>query len=576
MPSIDLLPNSNTVVLECSPREVEMAASIPGLRFKPKLSRWEGDVAWSVCLAARGVFGTRLTIGPALEAWAWRKYEENQRLLAARMGAEPLDHPRLYDYQRTDAGWMSALSWALNTNEMGTGKTPTTIAALNAKHDAAYGGSDGDHPIPDPILVISSNSMKYGWEAEFGEWWPSVRCAVLGGSAAKRRKMFDEDWDVLIVNWELLRKHTRLAPYPSVTLTDEERTDKELNAVSWWAVVADEVHRAIDPRAKQTRAWWQLAHGATVRYGLTATPISQNCGDFWSVLHGLAPQEFPVKSKFIDRYTVSGLNLWGGLDIFGLNPATEAELFQVIDPHMCRRTLSECRPSIPEFVPIIREVEMDPKQAKAYELMKKEMVAAVDGGVIATANPLTKHLRLRQFAAATATVTEDGDVLLSTPSCKVDGLLDVLDEAPGEAAVVFAESKQLIDLCDAALKKRKITYMRITGDEDAEARQEGIRAFQAGEVQVALCTYAAGSESITLTRANRVIRLQLSESLIKNKQAPGRVRRATQQASELFLIDIVTRGTVDTDVEEAGAAKAGYLEEIVRDKERVCDARLCD
>lgn len=565
MPTIDLLPNSNVVALECSPREVEMAASIPGLRFKPKAGRWEGDVAWSVCLAARGVFGSRLTIGPALEAWAWRKYEENQRLLAAKQGAAPLDHDRLYDYQRTDAGWLSQLSWGLLTHEMGVGKTPITISALRAKHEAVDVGGDFR---PPPILVACNNSMKFGWEAEFAAWWPGMRVAVLGGSAAKRRKTFEQDWDVLVVNWELLRKHTRLAPYPSVTLSDDERTDKELNSFQWWAVVADEVHRAIDPRAKQTRAWWQLAHGASVRYGLTATPISQNAGDMWGVLHGLAPQEFPVKSKYIDRYTVSGLNLWGGLDVFGLNPATEAELFQVIDPHMCRRTLSECRPSIPEFVSIVREVEMDPKQAKAYDSMKKEMMAAVDGGVVATANPLTQHLRLRQFAAATATVTEGGDVLLSMPSCKVDGLLDVLDEAPGEPAVVFAESKQLIDLCDVALKKRKITYMRITGDEDAETRQEGIRAFQAGEAQVALCTYAAGSESITLTRANRLIRLQLSESLVKNKQAPGRVRRATQQAQELFLVDIVARDTIEADVEKAGAAKAGYLEEIVRDKER--------
>ncbi len=126
--------------------------------------------------------------------------------------------------------------------------------------------------------------------------------------------------------------------------------------------------------------------------------------------------------------------------------------------------------------PQVREVEMETKQRKAYDLLKKELtLPSEDGGEpLLVKNPLELATRLVQAAAGVPMLEEhnleDGTtvvkvVALGLPSAKWSAMLDILADTKGEPIVVFAESRLLIDLIAGQLEKTKVSYVRITGAE---------------------------------------------------------------------------------------------------------------
>lgn len=442
--------------------------------------------------------------------------------------------------------------------DMGAGKSPATVRAVRALAETGQS--------PYPVLVVATNSMLYKWVEEWKAWGGTGPAfAIATGTAAQRTKAITSGADVVVIAWDNLRRHSRLAPYGSISLTDAERKPGALNAAGFRTIIADEAHRAVDPRAKQTRAWWRLSHDAEFSFALTGTPLVNNAEDTWTIMHGLRPEEFPAKTKFIDRYVVAAINNWGSLEVFGLNPKNQEELFSFLDPYFLRRTLAEVRPEITQPIHDIRYVDMDAKQGKAYCQMAQHMLAELDGGIVVADNPLVQTGRLEMFAAGTGALDPEGGVTLTLPSCKVAALLDILDEQPGAPVVVFARHRSLIDLCQEALRRKGTTCMRITGAETSQERAANVAAFQAGEAQVALCTYDAGAESITLTRAARLVMLQRHRSNVKTQQAIGRIVRIGQTADEVVVTDVRARGSIEDAVAAGVEVKAEYLQEILRD-----------
>lgn len=561
MPRAELV--NGRIALETEYRDRDLVRAVPGAKFDAAARSWSAPLSWGTCKALRGIFGERLELGSELEKWAWNELETRVGpALAAREAALSPENdtdgdPRLYPYQRTGVAFLAVAGSAILADEMGTGKTAQTIATLERL--GAY-----------PALIVAPNSVKRSWLREFDKWAPHRDVRVVSGSAAKRRKALEPGADVYVIHWDVLRHHSRLAPYGNIRLTDEEKTPKELNR-AWRAVVADEAHRGKDPKSKQTRALWAASADADHRFALTGTPIANHPGDFWSLLRFVAPDEWPSKSRFIDRYCLTTWNPHGGIDIVGIRPELRDEFYSVVDPRFLRRPKDLVLSWLPPKVRITRTVEMVPKQRKAYHEMRKGMLAEVDSGVVMGLDPLTKLARLQQFANAYAEVDEDGKVTLSEPSGKLDSFMEFLaDVGTDEPVVAYAASKQLINLAAARLEKAGIAYGRVTGDESEDVRDFHVRNFQAGQTRVLLCTLAAASEGITLTRARYLCFLQRSWSLVENRQAEDRIHRpGAEQHERVFIIDFITEETVEENLLGALEAKDGRLEEIARDKETI-------
>jgi SNF2 family DNA or RNA helicase len=527
-----------------------------------------------------------LTVGPALTEWATNELNTRINPSNAFRELESADGDEdLFPHQRAGVQFLKTARRALLADEPGLGKTAQAIRALKAIQDS------GEEVFP--ILIVCPNTLKKNWAREFARWWPGVKTQVIKGTSTQRKKQFESGADIYIINWESLRSHSRLSGYGSIALVHckpcgglneavtETRCEvhpRELNNIDFKAVVADEIHRSKDPKSKQSRALWSATGNAQIRFALTGTPIANNVVDLWSILHWLSPQDWPSKTKWIDRMIDIMLNAFGGMMVIGVKPMMQDEFYKSVNPVMRRMLKKVVLPHLPPIVNERRDIEMSPKQKKAYEQMRDTMIAELESGDALTApSILTQTTRLLQFASSYADMTVDettGEIktVLTEPSCKVDSLMDDISNGDfgDDSVAVCAVSRQLIEILSAAMTKAKIPHGLITGAQTEDERQKAVDDFQEGRIKWILFTAQAGGVGITLTTARRLVMLQRPWSLVDHKQALDRVHRIGSEIHDSILImDYVTEGTIEERVLQVLETKSDNFEQIVRDKDQL-------
>jgi SNF2 family DNA or RNA helicase len=566
----------------------ELCKSIPGASWSAKEQIWRIPTSWAGCLALRSTFKTELELGPKLKAWAAQEKTKRVDPSNALRELEVSDagDEDLFPHQRAGVDFLATARRALLADEPGLGKTAQAIRSLKRLHDT---GED-----VFPALIVCPNTLKNNWKREFEKWWPGVDVQVIKGSSAQRKAQFEHEANIYIINWESLRSHSRLSSYGSIALArciscgghDSGVTParcevhpRELNAIDFKAVVADEMHRSKDPKSKQSRALWAATGDADIRFAMTGTPIANNVLDLWAILHWISPEEWPSKTKWIDRMVDTMINAFGGMMVIGVKPHMSEEFYAAINPRMRRMLKQRVLPWLPEVITDRRDVEMGAKQAKAYKQMREHMIAEIEGGeAVVAPNPLTQTLRLLQFASSYSEISVDDSgaekILLSDPSCKVDALMDDIKSGDfgDDSVAVCAVSRQLIELLSARLTKEDIPHGLITGAQDGDQRQQAIDDFQSGKTKWILFTAQAGGVGVTLTTARRLVMLQRPWSLVDYKQALDRVHRIGSEIHDSVIItDYVTEGTIEERVIQALDTKADNFEQIVRDKAKLLE-----
>lgn len=577
--------------------EKDLIKQVPGSRYRDSV--WRMPLSWGSCQALRGIFGERLQVGPQLATWAndeyARRVEPVLNIRTATAYTVRQDNT-LFAFQDVDRDFVILGEQTLLGNEMGTGKTRAVTAAVARLRVLGHD--------PYPVCCVVPNSTKRDpWEDTWRLLQPQAHPVVIGGTATDRRKRFehaeqliaDGEDVIIIIHWDAVLIHSRLAPYGNIRLarcTEHGGQDpdlktsrcevhpKELNRLGFRTVIVDEAHCMKGAQAKRTRAVWSVQHGPTVRWrcSMTGTPIANDLSDLWPIMHGLAPQDYPTKTEYIDRYALLGWDYTGGINVIGVNPTNRDEFFRIFDARFRRMPKDLVLRFLPPKLRQRRYAEMSTKQAKAYRDVAKEMVTQLDDGrlVLAT-NNLTKQLRLLQFSSSYAEVDEAGKVRLSEPSPKLDVMMEIAAELGSKPFVVCAESRQLIELAAARLERGKIPFSLIVGGMTDDQRYAALRDFQEGRVRAMLFTLKAGGIGLTMTAADTIIFLQRSWSMLDNKQSEDRVHRIGAERHEsIHIIDVVAPGTIEEDQITRLYEKFERLQEIVRDRETLRAAGLLD
>lgn len=546
----------------------ERIKGLPGSGWNAADKVWTLPLTWAACVQLRGEFGNDLVIGTELRLWAkqerFNRVDPAVDLRGLFAPSTPLSMlEKLYPFQQAGVEFMAVAGSVLLADDMGTGKTIQLLSVLRMK----FSGQK-------PALIVCPNTIKGNWAKEAKTWYPECTPYVVAGTAVARRKILDKaaaDASALvIINIESVRLHSRTMGFGSISLTrceacgghDEKITeakcethDKELNKIPFAAVVVDEAHRIKDGKAKQTRAIWGLTHGDpdkrrnVIRYAATGTAVANSAEDSWAVMHFVSPDEYPTKSKYVERYCKTEFNEWGGFQVGGFKPEMKSELEKFLDPRMRRMNKSDVLSQLPEKVFLTRYVEMGKEQAKAYEQMADGMVTRLPDGTMMTASSnLAVNTRLIQFSSALMQGDEDAGFTMCEPSPKLDVMDELLEEMNGKPLVVAAVHKQLIDLAEARLQKAGISYGKITGDVPQWQRDAYVQQFQDGKLRVMLLTMQAGGVGITLTRADTMLRLQCSWSMVDNKQTVDRIHRIGSEIHQkVNIIDVITAGTIEED-----------------------------
>ena len=464
-----------------------------------------------------------------------------------------------------------------------------------------------------PAVVICPNSVKRHWRREAARWLPEATPYVIEGTAVQRRKVLKsalgDPTALVIMNIEAVRLFSRLAPYGSIRLKrcrecdprhgDENLTParcdvhhKALNDFTFQTFILDEAHRIKDPKALQTRAIWHVAHSKGVRYrwALTGTPIANHPGDLWSIMHTVAPDDFPVRGKFVDRFCLISWNAFGGTDIVGIRPDTRDELFKLLDPRFRRVLKAVVLPQLPPKVREIRYAELPTAQLKTYRELEKSLIAMTeDGELLVAKTNLSAQTRLMQLAAASVNIEKinPDDVTtwrwtLREPSPKLDVLEETLAELgvltvgyDGPPVLIAAEHRQLIDLAATRLGKLGVRYGLITGAVGEIDRERALDDLNARRIRALLFTNQAGGVGLDMSASDTLINIQRSWSLVSEKQKEDRPHRpGAEKHKRILIIDIVTRDTVEEKVIERLHEKLQRLDELTRDRATLLKANV--
>lgn len=570
----------------------DLLMTVLGTKYRTKDKTWYAPFEWPTVVSLINTFQGKLSFTDVLRGEVEKLQEANiYPALDVREKTDADGYEDLFSHQRADVEFLKIARRALLMNGMGSGKTRSAISTIQTMFE------DGEDVFP--ILVVAPSATKYPWKKEFDTVWPGLEVTVVDGTATKRRKQLETPAHVYIMNYEQMRMHSKLMPYgnqamkkctecggqdPKVKTTACQVHEKELNRINFKSVVVDEIHRLKDGKSQSTRATKAAAGDADIRIAMSGTPIANTPEDLWSILNFLWPRSFSSKSRFIDRYLVVSMNTWGGMEVLGIKPNMQDEFFSIIDPITRRMPESYVLKHLPPSVYSTREVEMGAKQAKAYKDMAKNMMTELESGMVMVESPLIKSMRLLQFASSYAeiipdeTMTLEGDedeepkinLKLSDPSCKVDAIMEDIEAGDfgDDSVVIFAVSRQLIELLSERMEKKGIEHGLITGNQSSYQKSVAIEDFQEGKTKYVLATVAAAGTGITLTKARIAVFLQRSWSNVIDKQAEARVRRIGSEIHDSILyIDYMTKDTIEPKVLQALREKDENLQSILRDDE---------
>lgn len=517
-------------------------------------------LTWPAVVQLAYAFGPAWQPQPGLVAWINEQAALRMQPPALQFG--PPEGVTPYAHQIAGAQLIAATGRVLITDEPGTGKTGTALLGLQEFYGKAW-----------PLLIICPASVVDHWVSSVAMWTPYWRAVAYRGP--KRVNMLGSA-DVYVTSYDVAR------------LDAPTGRRGPLNRLAPQAVVVDECHYIKNPGAQRSKAVVRVCRDAPVVVAMSGTPITHNTGDLAPTLEALDAGAWPSGDRFKERYLLTVRDESGyGLKVLGLNEAAEPEFRACLEGQM-RRVAKADVLDLPEKYYSTRTVELPPTWRKAYDQFETDMYATLpdDGGELAVMAVFTVLTHLKALACAPADVRYEtaeeldqnpnsptfGEMVekthvhldLKNPSWKVNALLEVLEERPDQQVLVFAPSKQLIQLAGASAERigRRVGY--IVGGQSARQRTAVVDAFQAGELDCVLATTGAGGVGITLTAASTVVFLQRPLSLVESIQAEDRAHRIGQK-NAVEYIDIIAKDTVDTRIRSILRDHAGQLAELVRD-----------
>lgn len=491
----------------------------------------------------------------------------------------------LFDFQEKAAIKLEPKRGALIAHDMGTGKTVTAIA-LDKRRRSSF-----DHPAK--TLIICPLAVIESWVEHFRTWAPHLNVIAINN---KNRKPFMEAMDASFQKSQEIGYDVFIMHYAAV------RLEPDVARYPWFHVVCDEVHSLQDRKSSQTKAVKKIS--AFYKTGLSGTPVFNKPDDLWSILNWLYPKYWTSYWAYFKRY-IKWVEYDGYRTIIGVD--NEEELQSIIGGFYSRVKKEDVVKDLPNKYFSVVTSKMHPKQAKAYQQMKKDMLAWVgehESDPINAPVVLAQLTRLQQFASAYAEIIkttkkrrncgecalvhinncevclplyreyelgiyelEEDElpdefestceelklvkcighpfefVQLSEPSCKIDEAIAKIQESEGPV-IVFSQFAQMAELLAKRCEKLGITCGLYTGKVPKLQRDQVVRDFQAGKIKVFAGSIKAGGQGLTLTASSTVMLLNREWAEALNDQAIDRAHRIGQK-NAVHVIDVVTEDTLD-------------------------------
>lgn len=429
---------------------------------------------------------------------------------------------KLYRHQEIALSYMRSNNYFALFMEQGTGKTiPSLFRILDLLKSGAI----------EDALVVAPKSALGAWERDL--------------------ELFDE------LDREILKSGITLINYDKVWRGDK----KSPYYRKFGCIILDEAHLIKNRTSRRSKFLLKIATMADYRYILTGTPIGNGqLENIWSLYCFLDPyleRGFPYSrifggsyKTFDDRYCI--LNMYHKPSSY----IHVKELQEIINEHSYRVKKAECL-DLPDKLPD-EVIKVDLLEKDLYKRLATES-AILEYEILAD-NPLSRLVKLRQLCSGYIKVDDHigEDVEVKTEKIQVlEELIDGYED--DKKLVIFAEFKHSIVKISDLLKKKKIKYVTLDGDQKDKTIW---RKFQTDKkIRVIVCQYQTASAGIDLFASDTIIYYEPTLRSNTLEQSRDRIHR-TGQANKCSYIHLLTKGTVEVDIYRALSGYSDFSEKL--------------
>jgi SNF2 family DNA or RNA helicase len=460
---------------------------------------------------------------------------------------EPMNTPEsfvgvLRPYQERGLAWLSFLGklglGAVLADDMGLGKSPQTLALLQAERNA--GTRTG------PTLLICPMSLVGNWQREAARFTPELTVHVHHGTD----RLAGSELAAAVVAADLV-----ITTYGVAT-----RDWTALALVSWARVVCDEAQNIKNASTRQAQA--VRAIPAPSRIALTGTPVENRLTDLWSIMEFTTPGLLGPAEKFRRRFAIP-------IERNSDAAATE-QLKRITGPFILRRLKTD--KSVIADLPAKLEMKvwcnLTTEQASLYQATVEDMmtrIEAAEPGIERRGLVLATMAKLKQVCNHPAHLLGDGSRLAGR-SGKLARLEEICDEIieAGDKALCFTQYAEFGRMLQPYLAARLGCDVHfLHGGTTKKRRDEMVSGFsETAGPAIFLLSLKAGGTGLNLTAASHVIHIDRWWNPAVEDQATDRAFRIGQRR-DVQVRKFVCVGTVEERIDQLIEEKKALAETIV-------------
>ena len=421
----------------------------------------------------------------------------------------------LYPYQVPGVQRLVENDSFLLADEMGTGKTVMACVALRILFQQSR---------IRQALVLCPKSAISVWDQHLEDWaGGAITCTVVNGNRESREKDWRYPAHVYVATLDSFKND--LLPAAAALHADAQRARFDL-------VIVDEAHHIRTPRSARAKA--VVALKPKIRWALTGTPLQNRIDDLAAIFSFVKPGLFPA------------------------DPPSPTEARQLMAPYFLRRRKQDVLEDLPEKIPQVIWLELDPEQRDAYD--EAMQAARRDWG---SAQESSGRMRMHIFALIQRLKQICNFAPGATSSPKLECLLEQLDEIAEEhKACVFTQYlSEGLDKLRPHLQK--YGAVEVHGQTSQAERARAIEAFQNNpDVRVFMATTGAAGEGITLTAGNYAFHFDQWWNPARAWQAEDRLHRAGQE-KQVNVYSYWMKDSCEEGIYELLKKKGLLFEEVV-------------
>lgn len=386
----------------------------------------------------------------------------------------------------------------------------------------------------------------------------------------KFKKQF-EDSDLFVVNYEAL-------------LDDTIR--QELHKMNLDFIFADEIHMIGSKDSKRSKALHEFQ--AKIKVGATATPITNNPENIYSIFKFIKPDLFTSWNKFAADYIK-----WAGRGrIAGVRNG--GKLSNTIGPYIMIKSKEEISDQLPKLQVIQRYIRLTDEQYEMNEIIMSQLDELKEQDFQirskcrtefeAKNNPELQKigaqiLALQTFSQEIANepkLLEESEsefakkyIVKTKKNPKLDLFMDIVQEIieSGEKVAVFSKFERMQQVITERIHKydKKIKIAYVNGTLSSKERSvEVYDKFRDNDEYKVLLLSDAGAEGLNLSKCKYLIEYDIANSYAVQTQRHGRLERADSIHDNVCVYQIIAENSWDEIAIKIVEKKENYDLELIK------------